>query len=333
MSRSVAEQPGYVEALRVSALARLAEHLPQYPRWTGVDYPMHFNVGDAAITLGQARLAVDVGASLGAVLDRRSYRSDLVASDSLPVIAGGGNWGGLYPTHHKLRLRVLDELRGRDVVQMPQSIQYASEDHRNELRRAVDKHGRLTLLVRDQRSYDIAAKDYDCAVHLVPDLVLTLGRVSAPQPSTDVVVQGRTDREAQEATTDLPTFDWLEPPRASASRLAFQAAHLANRAQRRVPQRISGPATVSATRMLAEINLRRGAELLGRGRYVVTDRLHGHVLASLIGRPHVVVDDRYGKIRALHETWLADDPLSDLVTSWVAVPEALARLRERFPDA
>lgn len=333
MSRSAADAAGHVGALRRTALSRLAEHLPRYARWTAIDYPMHFNVGDAAITLGQARLATEVGASLGTVLDRASYRSSLVSPDSLPVIAGGGNWGGLYPTHHKLRLRALHELRGREVVQMPQSIHYASPEHREELRRAVGEHGRLTLLVRDQRSHEVAAADYDCAVHLVPDLVLTLGRLPAPSPSTDVVVQGRTDREAQEASTDLTTFDWLEPPRASPSRAAFRAARLANRAQRRVPQQIVGPVTVATTRLLAQVNLRRGTALLGRGRYVVTDRLHGHVLAYLIGRPHVVVDDRYGKIRALHETWLADDPRSVLVSSWADVPAALDGLRERFPDA
>ena len=328
MSRSAADATD-VDALRRTALSLLSVHLPRYDRWTAIDYPMHFNVGDAAITLGQARLAAEVGASLGAVLDRASYRPALVSAGSLPVIAGGGNWGGLYPTHHRLRLRALADLRGRDVVQMPQSIHYASPEHREQLRRAVGEHGRLTLLVRDQRSYDVASQDYDCAVHLVPDLVLTLGRLPAPRPSTDVVVQGRTDREAQQASTDMPTFDWLEPPRTSPSKVVFRAARLANRAQRRVPQRIAGPATVAATRLLARVNLRRGTALLGRGRYVVTDRLHGHVLAHLIGRPHVVVDDRYGKIRALHETWLADDPRSILVPSWGDVPAALDQLRER----
>ncbi len=333
MFRSAADPAEHVDALRLTALSRLAEHLPRYDRWTAIDYPMHFNVGDAAITLGQARLATEVGASLGAVLDRVSYRSRLVSPGSLPVIAGGGNWGGLYPTHHKLRLRALHDLRGRDVVQMPQSIQYASQEHREQLRRAVGEHGRLTLLVRDERSYNVAVADYDCAVHLVPDLVFTLGRLSTPGPSTDVVVQGRTDREAQESSTDLSTFDWLEPPCASLSRIAFRAARLANRAQRRVPQQIAGRATVATTRVLAEVNLRRGTALLGRGRYVATDRLHGHVLSYLIGRPHVVVDDRYSKIRALHETWLVDDPQSILVSSWAEVPAALDDLRKRFPDA
>lgn len=36
------------------------------------------------------------------------------------------------------------------------------------------------------------------------------------------------------------------------------------------------------------------------GRLVVTDRLHAHVLAGLMGVPHIVVDNSYGKVAAIH---------------------------------
>ncbi len=61
-------------------------------------------------------------------------------------------------------------------------------------------------------------------------------------------------------------------------------------------------------RILAWLQMARGCRLLGRSRVVVTDRLHGHVLCALLGIPHVVLDDRFGKIRSLWETWTADWP-------------------------
>jgi hypothetical protein len=36
--------------------------------------------------------------------------------------------------------------------------------------------------------------------------------------------------------------------------------------------------------------------LLGSGRVVITDRLHGHILCTLLEIPHVVLDNSYGKI-------------------------------------
>lgn len=322
-----------VQSLQQTALAMLSEHIPRASTWTAIDYPMHFNVGDGAITLGQAKLAHHVGARQCTVLDRASYRRELVSRVSLPVIAGGGNWGGLYPTHHDLRLRVLADLRGQEVVQMPQSIHYASPKHREELRRAVGTHGRLTLLVRDQRSYDTAIADYDCDVHLVPDLVFTLGPLRPPRPTVEVVTQARTDREAQEGVRhDLPSFDWLEVPGRSVPRAALALARTTNRAQSHLPATVSARPNVWGASLLAQVNLRRGVSLLGRARYIVTDRLHGHVLSYLLGRPHVVVDDRYGKIRALHDSWLAGDPRSVLVPRWEDVPDALARLQRKFPE-
>ena len=50
----------------------------------------------------------------------------------------------------------------------------------------------------------------------------------------------------------------------------------------------------------------RGLEILGRGRGVVTDRLHGHILSSLMGIPHVALDNSYGKLSAFMDTWQMD---------------------------
>jgi pyruvyl transferase EpsO len=56
----------------------------------------------------------------------------------------------------------------------------------------------------------------------------------------------------------------------------------------------------------ARRRLGRAVALLSGADVVVTDRLHGHVLALLLGIPHVLLDDRTGKVHALHATWTRD---------------------------
>ena len=51
-----------------------------------------------------------------------------------------------------------------------------------------------------------------------------------------------------------------------------------------------------AYRALAELNLRDGLRLFRGSRVIATDRLHAHVLALLLQKPHVVADNNYGKI-------------------------------------
>lgn len=46
-----------------------------------------------------------------------------------------------------------------------------------------------------------------------------------------------------------------------------------------------------------------GFELLGSARFVITDRLHGHILSTLIGVPHVLMDSKLGKNINFHNTW------------------------------
>ena len=50
--------------------------------------------------------------------------------------------------------------------------------------------------------------------------------------------------------------------------------------------------------------------MLSQGRFAITDRLHGHILCLLMGIPHVVLNDRYGKISNFYETWTSGNPLA-----------------------
>jgi pyruvyl transferase EpsO len=61
---------------------------------------------------------------------------------------------------------------------------------------------------------------------------------------------------------------------------------------------------------------------------VVTDRLHGHILALLLGIPHVVLDNSYGKLHHFIRTWTHASPL---VRMAAAPDEATALARELLP--
>jgi pyruvyl transferase EpsO len=230
-----------VRRLATRLLEVVGQVFPSGRPWTLVDYPMHYNCGDAALFLGAEALARGCGARVTQVLDRRSYSPRRLDPDTVAVIQAGGNWGGLYQTHHDLRLRVLED-RDRPVVQLPQSVEYATPEHRDQLRRAVAAHRDFTLLVRDQRSFDLATRDYDCPVVLVPDTVFALGPLRRDAATVDLVVQGRTDQEsasnqrAESFATEhgATVTDWLETDEIR-PRVAFGVATRVNAIQRRLP--------------------------------------------------------------------------------------------------
>ena len=62
--------------------------------------------------------------------------------------------------------------------------------------------------------------------------------------------------------------------------------------------------------MSSPVNFTQGAKRLkrkyrgrGRGRVVVTDRLHGHILSTLCGLPHVIIDPVNHKITSYMKSW------------------------------
>lgn len=325
-----------VEQLRQILRARLTELLPSGQPWTMLDFPNHCNCGDSAIWLGQYQAAEWLDSEVVTVLDRVTHRQDRIAADSLIVLPGGGAFGGLYESHHALRLRVLAENRRRHVVQLPQSVEFKSAEHRLELQRAIAAHGNYLLMVRDERSYERARAAFDCDVQLVPDMAFALGPLERPRPRVRLAGQYRADGESPGAgdsgatavgIAGLTGSDWLVSDPSQARHRAYQKVILRGRVLRKFSMLPTGNSWQRATRRLAEDNMTAAVELLGAGELLVTDRLHGHVIASLLGVEHIAVNDRYGKVEALWSTWTSGLGWGTLARDWAHAQELVdARL-------
>jgi exopolysaccharide biosynthesis predicted pyruvyltransferase EpsI len=215
------------------------------------------------------------------------------------------------------------------IVQLPVSICFRESANLERARRVFGGHPDFTLLVRDRPSLDFARRHFGCRVELVPDMAFAVGPFERPLPPTlDVVWLERTGVEAPERdprVVDLPDGvireDWSAArlPRALARRqlLPIQAdLHL-----RKVQRRLRGMGRVVAPlrrRLIREIGpsrLQLAAMFLARGRAVITDRLHGHILCTLMNIPHVVLDNGIGKLSAYFDTWTNESPIGQFATN------------------
>jgi exopolysaccharide biosynthesis predicted pyruvyltransferase EpsI len=270
-----------------------------------LDFQDHGNVGDSAIWLGQ----------LAALRARGIRRPRYVATadtydpfelrrvldDGVILLSGGGNFGDVWPRHQELRERVMHDFPERRIVQLPQSIEFRSDAALNAARRIVGGHRDFTLLVRSQRSLSLA-RQFDAPTALCPDLALRMPALErGPQRHERFVWLRRKDQESAgggaAAPPDVEELDWLEET-PSGSRSAVRWLHERPRALR-----VVGSHTAGLYERLARARVRRGVDVLSRGRGVVTDRLHAHILSLMAGIPHCVLDNSYGKVRAVYETW------------------------------
>ena len=46
-----------------------------------------------------------------------------------------------------------------------------------------------------------------------------------------------------------------------------------------------------------------GVKFLSRGKVIISDRLHAHILSVLMEKPNVILDNTYKKVTSFHSTW------------------------------
>lgn len=312
-------------------------------------YPDHWNAGDAAIWWGTRRLLGELGVTVGHACDPWSYDPAALRA-SVPegpiLLLGGGNFGDVYPRESSLRRRILVDFPGRHIVQLPQSVWFRSPEAVAEMAGLVALQRNFTLVLRDDASLAFARRHFPAAnAVLCPDTVLALdvhGREAAAE--SPVVALWRGDAEAAGQLPPLPSGwvarDWTVPggvlPESEQRELTTAA-----RAFREWvgppppwPPR-EGEACPLRRRLawrhlpwlwdqLAEDRARRGLRILSRGRVVITNRLHAHLLCTLAGIPHVACDTANGKLFAHRDTWWPGSPGSRSVRFAGTPAEAVA---------
>ncbi len=267
---------------------------------------------------------------------RRSLLKRSVGERGTILIQGGGNLGDVYRHQHRVRELVLRDFPRARVIQLPQSVWFETVAGADRFRRLAEAHQDFTLMVRDTASLEWAEASLDVPRVLCPDLAFALGALERAPASRDVLWLMRGDRESH--GRDLPTlgpnderFDWRAegPMRVTGPRplrLWLGANGRIGKAMNRDGRLAAAlwRAGTSTFGPIARGRLAVGVEGLSRGRVVITDRLHGHVLALLMGIPHVLLDNTTGKCRSFWNTWTSSSPLA----SWADDPgEALAIAR------
>lgn len=295
-----------------------------------LDVPTHQNVGDRAIHLGTLALLRRAGVRVCYACSIETYSRRTLArrlGDGVILLSGGGSLGDLWPLHQQLRERVLADFPDIRVIQLPQSLYFRDPAALSRARAAFGAHRRLTLLLREERSLAAARSAFDAPSDVCPDLAFALGLLPRPAaPTARVVWLARRDREAapHAAAGSHPTFDWAVQPRSPLSRVE-RLGHRVTSAHPRIEPYAHGPLMRLGV-LASRERVRSGCAMLAAGDTVITDRLHGHILSLLLGIPHAVLDNSYGKVRSFYETWTRDAP----IVRWAETPAEAVRTVEEW---
>jgi exopolysaccharide biosynthesis predicted pyruvyltransferase EpsI len=277
-----------------------------------LDFPNHNNVGDNAIWLGEKVALKKNGVDVVYQCDLHSFSESALrkrlGKDGIVLLHGGGNLGSVWPEHQKFRERIIKLFPDKKIVQLPQSVHFDNEEDILQFKEVAKSHQNLHILVRDTASFEILMQ-LDLSVQLCPDMALALGPVLASgKPVVDVVWLARTDHESasgeqHQLNCTSEKLDWLygEPGKFYSKwimRFTVRIRRIVQKSYQRsslLRDYFGGIHSIFFD-ALARSRFNRGIRILSRGKVVMTDRLHGHILSTLLGKPQILFDNHYRKI-------------------------------------
>lgn len=289
-----------LETLRVETTSTLEAVLGRGREVALLDTPRHRNLGDSLLWAGSLAYLARLDHRVVYHTDQGRFRdSDIrrLPRDAVFVFKGGGNLGDLYPAEDEFRRHVIKTFRDREFVILPQSFYYRSAHELEQARRDYAHASSLTVMLRERRSLAAIAEAMpELNVVFAPDMALGLD-LAPPEMSDELIIVARTDAEALDGSSAWQdwTFSWP-------NRVAWQLTMAVGRLTKRLPQTLWDAAPwvhLGANDQLLRLNLSAAHAQFRQARGVATNRLHAHILAILMGIPHVVTDNNYGKIRAV----------------------------------
>lgn len=308
--------------------------IPSGSKIVYIDYPLHFNVGDLLIHLGTERFfekhrydvmgrfsIFDVCLLDWTAPERNELRPSMrrflqgLPADVVLVFHGGGNFGDIYPEFQKMRELVVELCQKNRIVFMPQSMHFRSTSKQAASLSTLAQHPDLHCFFRDRESLEIA-QHHALKGQLCPDMAHALWdapRFSALRQARSMrrsfettLVLARGDDEVRDTrlrSTNGQVFDWPDIESA-VGRFGFR---LARKLQSLGVGVLSSLPLLIWQLVRDAMVARAGRRFIASDR-LITDRLHGMILAALLDLPTQVSDNEYGKLSRYRHAWLADSP-------------------------
>lgn len=291
--------------------------VPRGSRVALLDYPFHSNVGDCLIWLGELVYLRERNCTIkfvSSLLNHRDTDLDAIASDiDIILLHGGGNFGTIWPQFQVFREHILGRYANTKIIQLPQSVYYADPLDVVKTAEVVMRHPNAHIMVRDRASLDLLQQHISpTRVTLCPDSAFMLGdlsKLSVAPPKAKFMLLSRTDKERQtsglcariqtETSQSVIEEDWLDEWQREKWFLRFERLVRGAYSRGWLPQY----AMQLVWRQLAIERMRRGIRILSRGQFVVTDRLHAHILSILLGKKHIIFDNNNKKLSGFYKEW------------------------------
>lgn len=290
--------------------------------------PCHGNIGDTYIAMGELTFLKSIGAKI-------IYMKQMIDSTPLPdlpqdctiLLQGGGDFGDVWRGIQECRLAVLEKYKNHKTIIFPQSVFYENESYLVNDALLLNQCANLTICVRDFYSYEVLKSHFQNNILLTPDMAFYISpeklRKHMLAPTKQTLFLRRGDKERMlEDTSDmllkenesegaLCVSDW---PTARNNLWCLRLNRwLVGITDAFLLRKMFGVAAVMRRLAIWEmmyvaypVVAKRGVQFLSVFQNMYLTRLHSAILAVLLDKKFVLLDNSYHKNRNVYETWLRD---------------------------
>jgi pyruvyl transferase EpsO len=286
--------------------------------------PYHNNVGDVLIWEGELEILKDTGHRCLGVSGYNERCTKQLSDDTVILIHGGRCIGDLWRNHWRNMLKSIDRNKHNKIIILPSAIYYTNEQLRDKDAEYLSEFSNLTICVRDSISFDYAKKYFSNQILLLPDMAFAIDpyyikQLAVRATDKELYLKRQDCEEAtsqpshtlQEQTTEKEGWirDWptMCCPNETLKDNLLIGAYSHSISKMLNSSRLTRPLR---TWMFKHVHrkaiISRGVKFISSYEEINTTRLHGLILAILLGKKVNFVDESYGKIKAYYDTWLQD---------------------------
>lgn len=275
-----------------------------------LDTPIHGNIGDHAIALAEHQILneqhIKYAELPASIIGSKEWLLALLTPSSKQIlIHGGGFMGCLWPWEEYRFRRILKAFSRQHVTVFPQTVTFDLETEEGraffeESKAIYCAHPHLTVFVREQKSYDFMKKYMpEVKTILVPDVVTVLESHIKAGKRKGILLCMRNDLEKtcsdeiQQSILEALHNQYPE------EEVAFTDTVIDH--------------GVSMKKREEEVNNKLME--FANAKLVITDRLHGMVLAAITGTPCIALTNSNGKVKGVYQ-WIQSNSYVRYLDDW-----------------
>lgn len=292
-------------AILKQELNKILNIIPKNSKIAYLDYPVYSNIGDILIWKGAERFFSEHNINVRSQNSFRDFSSEIkFPSNVILVFQGGGNLGDLYPEPQEMREYCIKNFKKHTIVILPQTVYFKNPKALEHVSGIFSKHQDLHLFVRDKLSYNLAKKNLCDNVYLTPDMAHALWPIhptTVKNPNRLLLLRRDIERGPDGCIKPNSGDYILDWPQFFTSSEKTEIKILID--YHSIKKRVQFLPALYLWRLFTRKIVKRVIKLFSEYASIVSSRLHGHILACIMNKSNIFLNNSYGKNLTYYKTW------------------------------